>query len=75
MESGEEVFDVVAGQAVKVEVGGVELGEEVDALPGALAMDGRLETGGVGKRVHLVGLQVRVRLGRHHPALCRWGGD
>ena len=67
LERGEDVLDVVAGDAVKMKIGGVQLGRQFGPFgfvplvePAAVFLPKAAggEVAGVGKRQHVFGLQV-----------------
>jgi len=51
---GEDIFDVVAVNSIEEEVGGVELGHQIEALRGIPLMNGRVEAGGFSEGNHIV---------------------
>ena len=53
-EGGKDIFDVVSFDAVKQEIRRVKLGHKVEAFRIIPFVNGRFETGGFGKRNHIV---------------------
>ena len=53
-EGGEDVFNIVALEAVEQEISSVELGHEVGTFVGFPFMDGRVETSGLGQGNHVI---------------------
>ena len=70
-EGAEDVFDIVAFEAVEQEVGGIEFGQQSGSLFGLPRVDGRVKPGGLGERLHVFGRAGQLECPLRNPTLQR----